>query len=113
MDAVQKANAGHPGTAMALAPLGYVIFKRFLRVNPADPACPGRDRFVLSAGHACILQYALLHLTGYDLGLEDLKQFRQWGSRTAGHPERGHSPGVEVTTGPLEQGMANSVGMAI
>ncbi|MCW2971550.1 MAG: transketolase, partial [Solirubrobacterales bacterium] len=113
MDAVQKANAGHPGTAMALAPLGYVLFKRFLRVNPADTEWPDRDRFVLSAGHACMLQYALLHLTGYDLGLEDLKQFRQWGSRTPGHPERGHTPGIEVTTGPLGQGFANAVGMAM
>ncbi|HEY4428870.1 MAG TPA: transketolase [Solirubrobacteraceae bacterium] len=113
MDAVQKANAGHPGTAMALAPLGYVIFRRFLRANPANPEWPDRDRFVLSAGHACILQYALLHLTGYDLSLEDLEQFRQWGSRTPGHPERGLTPGIEVTTGPLGQGFANAVGMAI
>ncbi len=113
MDAVQKANAGHPGTAMALAPLGYTLYERFLHVNPKDPAWPDRDRFVLSNGHACILQYSLLHLTGFDLGLEDLKQFRQWGSRTPGHPERGHTPGVEVTTGPLGQGFANAVGMAI
>jgi transketolase len=113
MDAVQKANAGHPGTAMALAPLGYTLFERFLRVNPEDPEWPDRDRFVLSAGHACMLQYALLHLTGYELAMDDLKQFRQWGSRTPGHPERGHTPGVEVTTGPLGQGMSNAVGMAI
>jgi transketolase len=113
MDAVQKANAGHPGTAMALAPLGYVLFRRFLRANPADPAWPDRDRFVLSAGHACVLQYSLLHLVGYDLSMEDLRQFRQWGSRTPGHPERGHAPGIEVTTGPLGQGFANAVGMAI
>jgi transketolase len=113
MDAVQKANAGHPGTAMALAPLAYVLFKRFLRVNPADTHWPGRDRFVLSSGHACMLQYSLLHLCGYDLSLEDLEQFRQWGSRTPGHPERGHTPGIEVTTGPLGQGFANAVGMAI
>src|SRR5271155_4285671 len=113
MDAVQKANAGHPGTAMALAPLGYVIFKRFLRANPADPQGPERDRFVLSAGHACVLQYSLLHLTGYDLGLADLEQFRQWGSRCPGHPERGDTPGIEITTGPLGQGFANAVGMAI
>ena len=113
MDAVQKANAGHPGTAMALAPLGYTIFQRFLRVNPQRTAWPDRDRFVLSAGHACVLQYSLLHLCGYDLGIEDLKQFRQWGSRTPGHPERGHTPGVEVTTGPLGQGVANAVGMAM
>lgn len=113
MDAVQKANAGHPGTAMALAPLAYTLFMRFLRVNPQDTQWPDRDRFVLSAGHACILQYATLHLTGYELGLEDLMQFRQWGSRTPGHPERGDTPGVEVTTGPLGQGVSNAVGMAI
>jgi transketolase len=113
MDAVQQADSGHPGTAMALAPLAYVLFKRFLRVNPADTHWPGRDRFVLSSGHACVLQYSLLHLVGYDLGLEDLEQFRQWGSRTPGHPERGHTPGIEVTTGPLGQGFANAVGMAI
>jgi transketolase len=113
MDAVQKANAGHPGTAMALAPLGYTIFERFLRANPNDPEWPDRDRFVLSSGHACMLQYALLHLTGYDLALADLEQFRQWGSRTPGHPERSDTPGIEVTTGPLGQGVGNSVGMAI
>ncbi|HEV7584687.1 MAG TPA: transketolase [Solirubrobacteraceae bacterium] len=113
MDAVQKANSGHPGTAMALAPLGYTLFERFLHANPADPEWPDRDRFVLSAGHACILQYALLHLTGYDLSLEDLEQFRQWDSRTPGHPERGHTPGIEITTGPLGQGFANAVGMAM
>jgi transketolase len=113
MDAVQQADSGHPGTAMALAPLGYTLFERFLRVNPADPAWPDRDRFILSSGHACILQYSLLHLTGFDLGLEDLKQFRQWGSRTPGHPERGHTPGIEITTGPLGQGFANGVGMAM
>jgi transketolase len=113
MDAVQKANAGHPGTAMALAPLAYTLFKRFLRVNPADTAWPDRDRFVLSSGHACMLQYSLLHLCGWDLGLEDLQQFRQWGSLTPGHPERGHTAGIEVTTGPLGQGFANAVGMAI
>src|SRR5712671_6147413 len=113
MDAVQKANAGHPGTAMALAPLGYTLFERFLNINPSDPHWPGRDRFILSAGHACILQYSLLHLTGFDLTLEDLKQFRQWDSRTPGHPERGHTPGVEITTGPLGQGFANAVGMAM
>jgi transketolase len=113
MDAVQKANAGHPGTAMALAPLAYVLFKRFLRVNPLDTEWPDRDRFILSAGHACVLQYSLLHLCGWDLGLDDLKQFRQWGSRCPGHPERGHTPGIEITTGPLGQGVANAVGMAI
>ncbi len=113
MDSVQKANAGHPGTAMALAPLGYTLFKRFLQVNPSDTAWPDRDRFVLSSGHACVLQYSLLHLCGFDLGLEDLQQFRQWGSRTPGHPERGHTAGVEITTGPLGQGFANAVGMAM
>src|SRR5579862_4218765 len=89
MDSVQKANAGHPGTAMALAPLAYVLFRRVLQVNPAGTDWPDRDRFVLSAGHACVLQYSLLHLTGYELSLNDLRQFRQWGS-TPGHPERGH-----------------------
>jgi len=113
MDAVQQANAGHPGTAMALAPLAYVLFQRFLRVNPNDTEWPDRDRFVLSSGHACVLQYSLLHLCGYELELEDLRQFRQWGSRCPGHPERGHTPGIEVTTGPLGQGVANAVGMAI
>ena len=113
MDAVQKANAGHPGTAMALAPVAYLLYRDVLRHNPADPHWPGRDRFVLSAGHACILQYAALHLSGYDLTIDDLKQFRQWGSRTPGHPEYGHTAGVETTTGPLGQGFANGVGMAI
>jgi transketolase len=113
MDTVQKADSGHPGTAMALAPLAYTIFKRFLRVDPGETEWPDRDRFVLSSGHACVLQYSLLHLTGYELSLEDLKQFRQWGSRTPGHPERGHTPGIEVTTGPLGQGFANAVGMAM
>jgi transketolase len=113
MDMVQQAGSGHPGTAMALAPLAYTLFERFLTCNPRDPRWPDRDRFVLSAGHACVLQYSLLHLTGYDLGLEDLRRFRQWGSRTPGHPERGHTPGVEITTGPLGQGFANAVGMAI
>ena len=113
MDAVQKANAGHPGTAMALAPLAYTIFKRILRADPEDRDWPDRDRFVLSAGHACVLQYSLLHLTGYPVALSDLEQFRQWGSLTPGHPERGHTPGIEVTTGPLGQGVANAVGMAM
>jgi transketolase len=113
MDAVQQANSGHPGTAMALAPLGYTLFKRILRLNPNDTQWPDRDRFVLSAGHACVLQYSLLHLAGYDLSLDDLKQFRQWGSRTPGHPERGHTPGIEITTGPLGQGFGNAVGMAV
>ena len=113
MDAVQKADAGHPGTAMALAPLAYTIFTRFLNADPGETEWPDRDRFVLSSGHACMLQYSLLHLTGYELSLDDLKQFRQWGSRTPGHPERGHTPGIEVTTGPLGQGFANAVGMAV
>jgi transketolase len=113
MDAVQKANAGHPGTAMALAPLAYTLYHDVLRLDPTDPAWPGRDRFVLSAGHACILQYSLLHLCGFDLSLDDLKSFRQWGSRTPGHPERGHTPGIEVTTGPLGQGISNAVGLAM
>ena len=113
MDAVQKANAGHPGTAMALAPLAYLIYAKHLRHNPVDPAWPGRDRFILSAGHAGMLQYATLHLAGYDVTLDDLKQFRQWGSRTPGHPERGHTPGIEITTGPLGQGISNAVGMAM
>jgi transketolase len=113
MDAVQKANAGHPGTAMALAPVAYTIFREQLRANPQNPAWPGRDRFVLSAGHACILQYATLHLIGYDLSLEELKRFRQWESLTPGHPEHLLTPGVETTTGPLGQGFANAVGMAM
>jgi transketolase len=113
MDAVQKAGAGHPGTAMALAPLGYTLYRHVLRVNPSDTSWRDRDRFVLSAGHACVLQYALTHLCGFDLSLEDLQGFRQWGSRTPGHPERGHTPGVEITTGPLGQGVSNAVGMAM
>ena len=113
MDAVQQANSGHPGTPMALAPVGYVLWTRHLRHNPRDPGWVDRDRFVLSAGHASMLIYSLLHLTGYDLSLEDIKRFRQWGGRTPGHPEYGHTPGVETTTGPLGQGVANTVGMAL
>jgi transketolase len=113
MDAVQKANAGHPGTAMALAPVAYLLYGEIMRHNPADPEWPDRDRFILSAGHACILQYAALHLTGYDLPLEELQQFRQWGSITPGHPEHFLTPGVETTTGPLGQGFANGVGFAL
>src|SRR5688500_6995537 len=113
MDAVQKADSGHPGTPMALAPLAYVLWTRHLRFNPANPGWMDRDRFVLSAGHASMLLYSVLYLTGYDLSLEDLKQFRQWESRTPGHPEFGYTPGVETTTGPLGQGVGNSVGMAI
>ncbi len=113
MDAVQQANSGHPGTAMSMAPVAYTIFDRFLRHNPANPAWPGRDRFVLSCGHASMLIYSMLHLTGYDLPLDDLKRFRQWDSLTPGHPEYGHTAGVETTTGPLGQGVANTVGFAI
>ena len=113
VDAVQKANSGHPGLPLGAAPMAYVLWTRFLRHNPRNPSWADRDRFVLSAGHGSALLYSLLHLTGYDLPLADLKQFRQWGSRTPGHPERGHTPGVEVTTGPLGQGMANAVGLAI
>ncbi len=112
-DGVQKANSGHPGTPMALAPVAYVLSTRFLRHNPANPAWPDRDRFVLSCGHASMLLYSTLFLTGYDLSIEDLKSFRQWGSRTPGHPEYRTTPGVEMTTGPLGQGCATSVGMAI
>ncbi len=110
MDAVQKANAGHPGTAMALAPIAYLLYRDVMRHNPANPAWAGRDRFVLSAGHACMLQYATLHLAGYDVTLDDLRSFRQWGSRTPGHPEWGHTAGIETTTGPLGQGIATAVG---
>jgi transketolase len=113
MDAIQKAGSGHPGTAMALAPAAYMLWSRFLRFDPADPEWFDRDRFVLSMGHASVLQYAVLHLTGYPLSVRDLKQQRQWGSQTPGHPEYGHTPGVEVTTGPLGQGVANGVGLAI
>jgi transketolase len=113
MDAVQKAESGHPGTPMALAPLVYTLYTRHMRHNPADPAWPNRDRFVLSAGHASMLLYSILYLTGYDLTLEDLKQFRQWESRTPGHPEHGLTPGIETTTGPLGQGLANAIGMAM
>ena len=113
MDAVQKADSGHPGTPMALAPLAYVLWTRHLRYNPADPHWPGRDRFLLSAGHASMLLYSVLYLTGYDLSLEDIKNFRQLNSKTPGHPEYGHTVGVETTTGPLGQGFGNAVEMAI
>ena len=113
IDAVQKANSGHPGAPMGLAPVGWALYSQQMRHAPGDPAWPNRDRFVLSAGHASMLQYALLHLSGYALSLDDLKAFRQWGSLTPGHPERGHVPGVEVTTGPLGQGLGNSVGLAL
>ena len=113
MDAVQKANSGHPGAPMGLAPAGYTLWTRVLKHNPANPDWPDRDRFVLSGGHASMLLYSLLHLTGYDLSLEEIQNFRQWGSKTPGHPEYGHTAGVETTTGPLGQGFSNAVGMAM
>ena len=113
VDMVQKANSGHPGLPMGSASMAYALWDRSLKFNPHDPGWPDRDRFVLSAGHGCALLYALLHVTGFDLPLEELKRFRQWGSRTPGHPEYGKTPGVEATTGPLGQGLTNAVGMAI
>ena len=113
VDMVQKANSGHPGMPMGAAPAAYTLWDRFLCFDPADPAWPDRDRFVLSGGHGCAMLYSLLHLTGYDLPMEEIRSFRQWGSRTPGHPEHGLTPGVEATTGPLGQGISNAVGMAI
>lgn len=113
MDAVQNANSGHPGLPMGAAPVGYTVWLRHLRHNPRNPGWANRDRFVLSAGHGSMLLYSLLHLTGYDLSLDEIKNFRQWGSKTPGHPEYGHTPGVETTTGPLGQGAATAVGMAL
>ncbi|TCB98061.1 transketolase [Micromonospora zingiberis] len=113
MDAVEKSGNGHPGTAMSLAPAAYLLFNRVMRHNPADPNWPGRDRFVLSAGHSSLTLYIQLFLSGYPLSLSDLKSLRQWGSLTPGHPEHGHTPGVETTTGPLGQGLGNAVGMAM
>src|SRR5438128_2496694 len=116
MDAIQKANSGHPGLPMAMAPAAFVLYRRVMRHDPADPAWPDRDGFILSAGHGSMLRYSILHLTGYDLPLDQLKSFRQWGSLTPGHPERDRvhvTPGVEVTTGPLGAGFANGVGMAM
>src|ERR1044071_9882983 len=113
LDAVQKANPGPPGLPLGAAPMAYVLWKRFMRHNPRNPKWDNRDRFLLSAGHGSMLIYSLLHLDGYDLPLDELKNFRQWGSRTPGHPERGHTVGVETTTGPLGQGVGNAVGMAI
>src|SRR5512143_3425113 len=112
-DAVQKANSGHPGLPMGAASMAYALWTRCLKHNPANPAWPDRDRFVLSAGHGSMLLYALLHLTGYPLSMDDLMSFRQWGSRTPGHPESHLTAGVETTTGPLGQGLGNAVGMAI
>src|ERR687884_522117 len=113
LDAVQKAESGHPGLPLGAAPMAYVLWTRFLRYTPRNPKWQGRDRFLLSAGHGSMLLYSLLHLTGYDLPLEELKHFRQWGSKTPGHPENILTPGVEITTGPLGQGFANGVGMAM
>ncbi len=114
MDAVEKANSGHPGMPMGMADVATVLFTRFLKFDAADPAWPDRDRFMLSAGHGSMLLYALLHLTGYpEMTLEEIRNFRQLGSRTAGHPEYGHAPGIETTTGPLGQGLGNAVGMAL
>ncbi|MBI4396573.1 MAG: transketolase, partial [Elusimicrobia bacterium] len=113
VDAVEKANSGHPGTPMEAAPLGYMLWTRIMKHHPRNSQWPNRDRFILSAGHASMLLYSLLHLTGYDLTLEDIKNFRQWDSKTPGHPEYGITPGAETTTGPLGQGFANGVGMAI
>src|SRR5690242_7564659 len=114
MDAVEQAKSGHPGLPMGMADVATVLFTRFLKFNPADPAWPDRDRFVLSAGHGSMLIYALLYLTGYEtMTIEQIKRFRQLDSITAGHPEFGHAPGVETTTGPLGQGLANAVGMAM
>ncbi|MFA7480907.1 MAG: transketolase [Vulcanimicrobiota bacterium] len=113
MDGPQRANSGHPGTAMALAPIGWALFGRAMHHDPTQPDWTNRDRFILSCGHACILQYSLLHLSGYAVSRDDLLNFRQWGSPTPGHPEVGHTPGVETTTGPLGQGFATAVGMAL
>jgi transketolase len=112
-DAVQKANSGHPGLPMGAAAIAYTIWTKHLKFDPKTPDWPDRDRFVLSGGHGSMLLYSLLHLTGYGLTLDDIKQFRQWGSLTPGHPEYGHTPGVDATTGPLGQGFSNGVGMAI
>src|SRR5438477_3428281 len=112
-DAVEKAKSGHPGMPMGMADAAFVLWTRFLRYQPQDPTWPGRDRFVLSAGHGSMLLYAMLHLTGYDLPMEELMRFRRLGSRTPGHPEYGYTPGVETTTGPLGQGFGNAVGMAV
>ncbi|CAK9169463.1 unnamed protein product [Ilex paraguariensis] len=114
IDAVEKANSGHPGLPMGCAPMGHILYDEVMKYNPKNPYWFNRDRFVLSAGHGCMLQYALMHLAGYDsVQEEDLRSFRQWGSKTPGHPENFETPGVEVTTGPLGQGIANAVGLAL
>jgi transketolase len=113
IDAVQKAKSGHPGLPLGAAPMAYVLWTKFMRYNPRNPRWENRDRFLLSAGHGCMLLYSLLHLTGYDLSLDEIKNFRQWGSKTPGHPENVLTAGVEITTGPLGQGFANGVGMAM
>src|SRR5437867_5979936 len=113
IDAVQKAESGHPGLPLGAAPMAYALWTRFMRYNPRNPKWENRDRFVLSAGHGCMLLYALLYLAGYDLPVAELQAFRQWGSKTPGHPEFGHTVGVEATTGPLGQGISNAVGMAL
>ena len=114
MDAVQAAKSGHPGMPMGMADVATVLFSEFIKINPQDPSWPDRDRFVLSAGHGSMLIYALLHLTGYeDMTIEQIRNFRKLGARTAGHPEFGHAKGIETTTGPLGQGIANAVGMAM
>src|ERR1700712_4327149 len=113
VDAVQKANSGHPGMPMGAAPMGHVLWSRYLKFNPKNPHWANRDRFVLSAGHGCLLQYCLMYLTGYDITLNDIENFRQLNSKAAGHPEYGLIKGIEVTTGPLGQGFANGVGFAI
>ena len=113
IDAIERANSGHPGAPMGLAPVAYLLFTRFLKHDPSDPGWSDRDRFILSCGHASMLLYSTLFLAGYDLPLEELENFRQWGSKTPGHPEVGLVPGVEMTTGPLGQGVATSVGMAV
>src|SRR5438067_10848200 len=113
IDAVQQANSGHPGLPLDAAPMAYVLWTRYLRHNPRDAKWPARDRFAFSAGHGSMLLYSLLYLTGYDLSLDEIKHFRQWGSKTPGHPEYRLTPGVELTTGPLGQGFANGIGLAI
>src|SRR6266852_4963899 len=113
IDAVQKAKSGHPGLPLGAAPMAYVLWTRFMQYNPKNPKWENRDRFLLSAGHGCMLLYSLLYLTGYDLSLDEIKNFRQWGSKTPGHPEYGLTAGVETTTGPLGQGFGNAVGMAL